>query len=404
VPGAHGYGRILASYHELARPVPWHELRVRFAELGHGGRADAVKIVAHASSLEDCAEMRVLAKSRTDGLDAIGAASERTGYRCTLRANGMRHLGGIRWSHCTAICMGEHGVLSRVTNAFFTPVTHPLLPTAAAPGQVREGAHSLGVLMHTDHRPCTVRRAPSAQRPVQELHRIRRMLGLLTPAEFCLFGKPVEQSMSPLLHNTGKGSNIQARAQRLLPLILGKNIVRSTAVAGFERLELPYRYTLCETDDVNVAVAKMADVWEAPPAMVEGTAADSNREFHSCVKGTVYVWRRVGHHPAKGGDCQALGQADGGGAGDWYNQTAYLGVHVFAANAAWHAMHASVPGTGAVNTVLQLDGVLYGDNTDWLGICETVRKQPRRDGRARKQLKRCARACFCKHKSSCDRS
>jgi len=68
-----GDGRILASYHELAQPVPWNELRVRFAELGHGGRADAVKVVAHASSLEDCARMRALAESRTDGLDAIGA-------------------------------------------------------------------------------------------------------------------------------------------------------------------------------------------------------------------------------------------------------------------------------------------------------------------------------------------
>ncbi len=35
-----------------------------------------------------------------------------------------------------ALCAGEKGRLSRVLNRFLTPVTHPLLPVKAAPGQL----------------------------------------------------------------------------------------------------------------------------------------------------------------------------------------------------------------------------------------------------------------------------
>jgi len=35
-----------------------------------------------------------------------------------------------------ALLAGEKGRLSRVVNKFMTPVTHPLLPNAAAPGQL----------------------------------------------------------------------------------------------------------------------------------------------------------------------------------------------------------------------------------------------------------------------------
>ena len=35
-----------------------------------------------------------------------------------------------------ALCTTEQGKLSRVLNRVYTPVTHPLLPMAAAPGQL----------------------------------------------------------------------------------------------------------------------------------------------------------------------------------------------------------------------------------------------------------------------------
>lgn len=73
-----------------------------------------------------------------------------------------------------AINMGEAGKMSRVTNAFMTPVSHPALPYKAAPGQL-----------------------PSAD--------IRRVLGLtsmIAPKNFFLFGKPIQHSRSPALQNT----------------------------------------------------------------------------------------------------------------------------------------------------------------------------------------------------------
>ena len=63
---------MLASFHDIAPAPSWSELRVRFADLGHGGRVDAVKLVARARSLDDCTQVRALAASRTDGLPCIG--------------------------------------------------------------------------------------------------------------------------------------------------------------------------------------------------------------------------------------------------------------------------------------------------------------------------------------------
>lgn len=74
------------------------------------------------------------------------------------------------------MCMGEAGKLSRALNTFFTPVTHALLPTAAAPGQLT----------------------------VEEIVSVRTQLGLWrNPWRFVLFGQPIALSPSPLMHNTG---------------------------------------------------------------------------------------------------------------------------------------------------------------------------------------------------------
>lgn len=74
-----------------------------------------------------------------------------------------------------ALNMGSIGQVSRALNTVFTPVTHRLLPKAAAPGQLS----------------------------VQQIHQIRYSLGLLPAKDFFLFGEPIQQSMSPTLHNTG---------------------------------------------------------------------------------------------------------------------------------------------------------------------------------------------------------
>ena len=73
-----------------------------------------------------------------------------------------------------ALAMGDRGKLSRACNTVLTPVTHPLLPNAAAPGQMT----------------------------VRELMQVRQTLCLVMPKQFCLFGSPITHSPSPLLHNT----------------------------------------------------------------------------------------------------------------------------------------------------------------------------------------------------------
>lgn len=75
------------------------------------------------------------------------------------------------------VCLsrGTDGQLSRILNPVFTPVTHPLLPGIAAPGQL------------------------SYAQVQQALH----LLGQIPKKSFYLFGMPIAHSQSPLIHNTG---------------------------------------------------------------------------------------------------------------------------------------------------------------------------------------------------------
>ena len=93
-----------------------------------------------------------------------------------------------------AINMGEHGKLSRVLNGFMTPVSHPLLPSATAPGQLSAA----------------------------DIRRGLSLMGEIQPKKFCIFGSPIQQSPSPRLHN------------RL-----------------FRETGLPHNYTIIETADTT---------------------------------------------------------------------------------------------------------------------------------------------------------
>ena len=92
-----------------------------------------------------------------------------------------------------AINMGRKGQSSRVHNDFMTPVSHPALPSKAAPGQLS----------------------------ASEIRYILASLGVIEPKEFFLFGKPIAQSRSPAMHN-----------------------------ALFKDTGLPYIYDLFPTDNV----------------------------------------------------------------------------------------------------------------------------------------------------------
>jgi pentafunctional AROM polypeptide len=98
-----------------------------------------------------------------------------------------------------AMNMGDVGKMSRVTNGFMTPVSHPALPTKAAPGQVSAA----------------------------EIRKVLGIVGEIPRKEFFILGKPVGHSRSPALHN------------RL-----------------FERTGLPHNYGLWETDVVHEKVVQ----------------------------------------------------------------------------------------------------------------------------------------------------
>ncbi|KAJ2857337.1 hypothetical protein GGI22_003541, partial [Coemansia erecta] len=93
-----------------------------------------------------------------------------------------------------ALNMGYAGQLSRVLCPCLTPVTHPLLASAAAPGQIS----------------------------VRQINEARALAGMLPPKRFALFGTPIQQSPSPAMHN-----------------------------AAFAALGLPHTYELCETQTVD---------------------------------------------------------------------------------------------------------------------------------------------------------
>jgi pentafunctional AROM polypeptide len=63
----------------------------------------------------------------------------------------------------------------QVLNEVLTPVTHPHLPIAAAPGQIS----------------------------VKEINSTLAFLGFLDAKDFYLFGSPITSSPSPTMHNTG---------------------------------------------------------------------------------------------------------------------------------------------------------------------------------------------------------
>ncbi|KAJ2920709.1 hypothetical protein H1R20_g16383, partial [Candolleomyces eurysporus] len=93
-----------------------------------------------------------------------------------------------------SINMGGEGQMSRILNTNLTPVSHPLLPNKAAPGQLS----------------------------FKEIQQALHLLGLLPAKKFYLLGTPIGHSMSPTLHNT-----------------------------AFKLLGLPHNYELLETKDVG---------------------------------------------------------------------------------------------------------------------------------------------------------
>jgi pentafunctional AROM polypeptide len=156
------------------------DLRALFRRVSHGGRVDFVKVVVFAKEHSDA--MRLLTVGQS--MSAAGELNDTAGTPQRL----------------IMLAMGEQGKLSRVLNPVFTPVTHPSLPAAAAPGQMSVAA----------------------------IQTTRAHLGLLTPKTFHIFGSPVAMSPSPLMHNT-----------------------------AFQWLALPHRYSRMDTSSPQECVEAM---------------------------------------------------------------------------------------------------------------------------------------------------
>ncbi|KAG6820344.1 hypothetical protein H0H93_002004 [Arthromyces matolae] len=169
-----GDSKLIASYHDWSGKLKWNGPAVKEKYELANQLGDIIKIVGKAETLQDNFQL----------YDFVSKMTASPSSKPVIALN-----------------MGIEGQMSRILNSTFSPITHPLLPIKAAPGQL------------------------SFKQIQEALH----FLGLLPAREFYLFGTPIAHSMSPVLHNT-----------------------------GFEVLGLPHKYGLLETAQV---IHKCIGIW-----------------------------------------------------------------------------------------------------------------------------------------------
>jgi len=160
--------RLLGSLY-VTTPQSKEETEKLFSDSSLNHKADVLKVVTGAANDIDCTQIHDVGE--TMGKPYIG------------------------------ICLGAAGSRSRVLNKRFTPVTHPLMATAA-PGQLS----------------------------VEQLMKRRIEEKLIIPKKFYLFGTPIKQSLSPAMHN-----------------------------GAYKALLLPHEYGLAETEDCSSYSTLLAD-------------------------------------------------------------------------------------------------------------------------------------------------
>ncbi|KAE9408665.1 shikimate-5-dehydrogenase [Gymnopus androsaceus JB14] len=137
---------VMGSYNDWAGTLNWASPQTRHLfEKMTQLHVDIVKIVGAAKSFEDNMALRQFA-----GL------VERSS------------------TPLLAINVGPEGKISRALNPILSPVSHPLLPRAAGPGQIS----------------------------FYETQSILYLTGLLPAKKYYVFGRPIGHSMSPTIHNT----------------------------------------------------------------------------------------------------------------------------------------------------------------------------------------------------------
>ncbi|KAK0444230.1 Shikimate dehydrogenase [Desarmillaria tabescens] len=162
-----GASKIIASWHDMSGKMKWNGPEVKEKYDLAKKLGDIVKIVGQAETLQDNFDL----------------------FNFVQRMDGVPNAKPF-----LAINMGANGQISRILNPTFTPVTHPLLPNKAAPGQLS----------------------------FVQIQKALHLMGQMPARRFFLFGCPIAHSMSPTLHNT-----------------------------AFNLLGLPHVYGLLETPEVG---------------------------------------------------------------------------------------------------------------------------------------------------------
>ncbi|KAJ2663327.1 3-dehydroquinate dehydratase (3-dehydroquinase) [Coemansia sp. RSA 1200] len=141
---------VIASYHDVTgKQLRWNEAEREFAD----------EMLVRARSCGDIAKLISVAQTWADNLACQRFLQQHHSVEKPV----------------IALNMGYLGQLSRVLCPCLTPVTHPLLTSAAAPGQIS----------------------------VKQINEARFLGGLLPSKRFFLFGTPIQQSPSPAMHNAG---------------------------------------------------------------------------------------------------------------------------------------------------------------------------------------------------------
>ncbi|KAI0261231.1 aromatic amino acid family biosynthesis-like protein [Gloeopeniophorella convolvens] len=234
-----GHTNVIASWHDWSGKLNWDASSTDTILDVAKAYGDIVKIVGKANLLEDNLAL----------------------HRFVARASSAADAKPI-----LAINMGVDGQLSRILNTTFSPVTHPLLPNKAAPGQLS----------------------------FVEIQKALNLIGQLPAKKFFIFGNPIAHSMSPTLHNT-----------------------------AFKLLGLPHHYECLETEDVDHEVRFTLTSPDFGGASV-----------------TIPFKRDIITHLDKlSPEAEAIG-----------------------------AVNTVIPRTTAEGSQ-----ILYGDNTDWVGIRNVIR-------------------------------
>lgn len=123
-----GNSTIMSAFHDFSGNWKWTSPEAGRVFAKSAQYADIVKMIAMVNTIEENYELEC--------------------FRSAIKANHTYPL-------LSAVNMGEMGQLSRALNTVFSPITHPLLPMIAAPGQltaaeINEALHIMGSLPKRD--------------------------------------------------------------------------------------------------------------------------------------------------------------------------------------------------------------------------------------------------------------